>query len=104
MRRSADFSCAVRTGSRARSGAVVVHLAQRDGAAQPVVGFIVGRTVGGSVVRHRVTRRLRAVLAARLDQLPAGSATVVRALPAAADAGSAELAADIDRALSRVTR
>jgi ribonuclease P protein component len=43
-------------------------------------------------------------MTARLDRLPAGSAAVVRALPTAAGAGSAELAADVDRALSRVTR
>ena len=68
-----------------------------------LVGFIVGKSVGGSVVRHRTSRRLRAV-----DEphawiaCPSGSATVVRALPPAARASSAELAADIDAALARV--
>jgi ribonuclease P protein component len=70
--------------------------------AAPVVGLVVGKSVGGSVVRHRVSRRLRAQLSARLDRLPAGSGTVVRALPAAADATSAELAADLDGALQRL--
>lgn len=74
------------------------------GAPRPaLVGFVVGRSVGGSVVRHRVTRRLRAIAAARLSELPAGSATVVRALPEAASATSAQLAADVDAALQRLS-
>jgi ribonuclease P protein component len=104
MRRSADFSATVRTGRQARRGSVVVH---HDRSAAPprvpaLVGFIVGKSVGGSVVRHRTSRRLRAAMSAHLDQLPSGSATVVRALPPAALASSADLAADLDAALERV--
>jgi ribonuclease P protein component len=108
MRRSADFSTAVRSGSRVRRGAVVVHHLKAaagadDAPPRPaLVGFIVGRAVGGSVVRHRTTRRLRAVLAGHLDGLPAGSATVVRALPAAGASTSARLAEDVDGALGRL--
>jgi ribonuclease P protein component len=54
------------------------------------------------VTRHRVTRRLRAQLAARLNRIPAGTAIVVRALPDAAAASSAALGADLDRALPAV--
>jgi ribonuclease P protein component len=64
--------------------------------------MIVGRAVGGSVERHRVSRRLRAQLAQRLDRLPAGSGTVVRALPAARTATSAALGVDLDLALARL--
>lgn len=46
-------------------------------------GVVVGRNVGGAVVRSRVKRRLREVLRARLDALPDGSLTVIRALPGA---------------------
>jgi ribonuclease P protein component len=45
---------------------------------------------------------LRAVLAAHLTDLPAGSLTVVRALPAAATASYDELAADVAHGLGRV--
>jgi len=65
----------------------------------PRVGLIVGRSVGASVVRHRVSRRLRAQLARWLSELPAGCGVVVRALPGAATATSAQLAADLDDAL-----
>ncbi|MGH3848032.1 MAG: ribonuclease P protein component, partial [Pseudonocardiaceae bacterium] len=68
----------------------------------PLVGLVVGRSVGGSVVRHRVSRRLRAQLAQRVDALEAGSGLVVRALPDAALADSGTLGRDLDAALSRL--
>jgi ribonuclease P protein component len=104
MRRSADFAAAIRDGQRARRGAVVAHcrLAHRAATEPALVGFVVGRTVGNSVTRHRTVRRLRAVVGARLDRLPPGSATVVRALPPAATASSAELASDVDGVLDRL--
>jgi ribonuclease P protein component len=109
MRRSTDFSSAVRHGRRVRRGTVVVHLATRA-ATEPteagvapeaaLVGFVVGKTVGGSVVRHQVSRRLRAVVADRLAALPPDTATVVRALPSSAEASSTRLASDVDAALA----
>ena len=65
-------------------------------------GFVVGRSVGGSVVRHRTVRRLRPLVRDRLGLLPAGSLLVVRALPPAADADSATLGRDLDGALDRL--
>ena len=70
----------------------------------PRAGFVVSKAVGGSVVRHAVTRRLRHVVVPRLHRLPAGSRLVVRALPPAATATSAALAADLDVALERALR
>jgi ribonuclease P protein component len=66
------------------------------------VGFVVSKAVGNSVVRHRVSRRLRHQMAERLGQLPVGAAVVVRALPPAATASSAELGKDLDAALRRL--
>ncbi len=103
MRRPSEFALVLRSGARARRGALVVHHrcdAAADGA--PIVGLIVGRSVGGSVVRHRVSRRLRAQLAMRLATLAPGSATVVRALPEAAGRSSAALGGDLDAALRRL--
>ena len=101
--RREDFATAVRRGRRAACGSVVVHLA-RSGTvdAPPRVGFVVGRTVGGSVVRHRVQRRLRHLMRDRLASLPLGAFVVVRALPAAAGATSATLGGDLDAALRRL--
>ena len=102
MRRSRDFAAVVRDGRRARGGPLIVHqwTGLADGA--PLVGFVVAKSVGGSVQRHRVVRRLRAQVAQRLIALPAGSGTVVRALPGAATAASAELGAGLDHAFARL--
>jgi ribonuclease P protein component len=103
MRRSDDFTSVVRAGARTRRGCLVVHVSRDlDAGAPPQVGLIVGKTVGGSVVRHRVARRLRGQLATRLSGLPAGSGVVVRALPEAASATSARLGSDLDAALDRL--
>ena len=65
-------------------------------------GFVVGKAVGNSVVRHRVTRRLRAAVRDELDRLPATADLVVRARPEAATANSADLRSDLRRGLDRL--
>lgn len=72
--------------------------------ASPRAGFVVSKAVGNAVVRHRVSRRLRHLVAERLDTLPPGAALVVRALPPARDASSGELGADLDSALRAARR
>lgn len=62
------------------------------------------KAVGNSVVRHRVSRRLRHLVRDRLDLLPPGTSLVVRALAPAADADSASLGRDLDAALHKVLR
>jgi len=69
-----------------------------------LVGFVVSRAVGPAVVRNRVKRRLRALVADRVGQLPAGLLLVVRANPAASTASGTALAADVDAALPRLLR
>lgn len=110
LRRSADFSSTVRAGRRAGRRTLVAYLnvdpsgdGAGEGAASPVrVGFVVSKAVGGSVVRNRVARRLRHQMSTRLAGLPSESQLVIRALPPAATASSAELSRDLDRALERL--
>ena len=117
LHRSADFTAVVRGGRRASRPTLTVHLlvpaadvAAADVAAEPDpvqparAGLVVGKGVGGSVVRSRVSRRLRHLLRDRLGGLPAGSRLVVRASPAAATAASAALGADLDAALARAAQ
>ncbi|MFN2519013.1 MAG: ribonuclease P protein component [Jatrophihabitantaceae bacterium] len=104
LRRSTEFAAVVRSGVCARRGHLVLHRQAGFSRGLPAVGLVVGKSVGGSVVRHRVSRRLRAQLAWRLNALPPGSGIVVRALPSAARATSAELGADLDAALSGLAR
>lgn len=102
VRRSEDFRLVLRRGTKSGRRRLVVHA--MTGLAEPGVraGFVVSKAVGNSVVRHRVTRRLRHLVAQRMGTMPAGSALVVRALPPAASATSAELAGDLDSALRKL--
>jgi ribonuclease P protein component len=108
LRRREDFSLAVRRGRRAGRPTLVAHyLVDPDPDPGPpdapaLAGFVVGRAVGNSVVRHRVVRRLRHLVRDRLALLPAGSRLVIRALPPAAAADSAALGRDLDGALGRL--
>lgn len=84
MRRGSEFTLTTRQGTKASRGRVVayVHGAGSDPAR---VGLIVGKSVGNSVVRHRVARRLRAAVAPVVSTLPAGCLVVLRALPGAGE-------------------
>lgn len=67
------------------------------------VGFVVSKTVGNAVVRNRVKRRLRHLVAAALTSapdVPAGTAIVIRALPGAASRPDL-LVGDFERAWRR---
>ncbi|MCA1824067.1 MAG: ribonuclease P protein component [Mycobacteriales bacterium] len=103
LRHGRDFRAVLRRGRRiTRDPLVVVVLTDFVAAGGPRAGLVVSRKVGPAVVRNQVRRRLRAVLAARLPVLPAGSAVVVRALPAAAAATSAELGDRLDAAFQQL--
>ncbi len=107
LRRSTDFGVAVRHGRRASRPLLTVHLlgpGPTSGDQPARAGLIVGKVVGGSVVRSRTSRRLRHLLRDRVDALPAGTLLVVRAAPAAGAATSAALEVDLDRALGAARR
>jgi ribonuclease P protein component len=107
LRRRPEFTAVVRSGRRVGRPTMVLHyLSQRPPVpggdpGTPRAGFVVGRTVGNSVVRHRVTRRLRAVVRDQLDRLPATADLVVRARPEAATATSRQLDRDLRTGLDR---
>jgi ribonuclease P protein component len=102
----AAFARAIRHGRRAGSRTLVLHLtvpppdAGEPDAAQ--VGFVVSKAVGSAVTRNLVKRRLRHLARERLATLPGRAVPVERALPTAAEASYADLAADFDSGLRRV--
>jgi len=105
MRRTTEFSAAVREGSRAGRPLLVGHLLiRRDADEPPRIGFIVSRAVGKAVVRNRVRRRLRHLVAGYLHSLPRGSLLVLRANPPAATASQADLAAELGLVVRAVLR
>jgi len=81
-------------------GAEAVHATVGPAGAR--AGFVVGKAVGNSVVRHRVTRRLRAVVRQELHRLPPTADLVVRARPEAATASSDILHRDLTAGLDRL--
>ena len=85
---------------------MVVHLVdpgeRQDAGTGPRVGLVVSKAVGNAVTRNRVQRRLRHLAREQLSALPRSGTLVIRALPDAAQASSAELRADLDRCLQRV--
>ena len=108
MRRRSDFAVAVKSGRRAAGRYLVLHGCEplpgspTDQAC--LVGFVVPRSVGNAVIRNRVQRRLRHQLIPLAPLLPTGSRVVVRVLPAAAGATSAQLDEELTSLLTRLER
>lgn len=105
LRRRVVIQSTVRRGSYSRGRCLAVHyLSSGDAAAPPRVAFAVGKPVGNAVVRNRVARRMRHLMAARIGQLPPGGYLVVRALRPAATATSESLSHDLDRTVPAAVR
>ena len=106
LHRPADFTEVVRRGRRSSRPLLTVHaLRAGEDATDPArAGLVVSKAVGGSVVRHAVSRRLRHLLRERVAALPGGARIVVRAAPLSAAASSAALGDDLDAALSSALR
>jgi ribonuclease P protein component len=90
LRTSKDFALTTKTGVRATSLSLVVYLKTNStnslnetnagNSSAPLVGLIVNKSVGGSVVRHRVSRQLRHLASTYISNIPAGSRLVIRVL------------------------
>lgn len=102
MTRSAEFRATVQDGVRAAQRDLVVHARREpcdpDG---PRIGLVVSKAVGGSVDRHRVSRRLRHVVGDMIGELAAEDRIVIRALPGSRDVASARLRGELERGIRR---
>ena len=93
MTRSTEFGATVNQGMRVVQPDIVVHARRCNGSDRrgPKVGLVVAKSVGSSVQRHRVARRLRHVARSIVADLDPADRVVIRALPSSRYAISARL-------------
>ena len=84
---SSDFARATKSGIRVTSEHFVGYLyispvtnTSKTNTATAKCGLIINKTVGGSVKRHRLARKVRHAVAPLIATLPTGSLLVIRAL------------------------
>lgn len=82
LRRRRDFARAYREGAAYRNQLLVLRVLPGDDVSR--FGFVVGKVVGGAVVRNRIKRRLRAI--ADAERQTSGFDVVIGARKPAADA------------------
>ena len=100
LRTSSDFKRGLR-GRRVVSHSFVLHAVQTDHpSSSGQVGFIVSKSVGNSVVRHRIARQLRAIISTRMERITPQDRFVIRALPAITELPFSQLEREIDSALA----
>jgi ribonuclease P protein component len=98
LRRRNDFAAVYREG-RTQSNQLLVLRVLPTAGETTRIGFVVGKAVGGAVVRNRVRRRLRE--AVRALPLKPGYDAVIGARKAAAEATFTALQRSLDALASR---
>ena len=83
---SNDFSRATKSGLRVSTQNFIGYLYLNNNDNQTRAGIIISKSVGGSVVRHLVSRKVRHILTKEINNLPANSLLVIRALNGAVNA------------------
>ena len=79
---SSDFARATKSGIRVTTEHFVgyLYISPVTNNASAKCGLIINKTVGGSVKRHRLARKVRHAVSPHIAELPLGSLFVVRAL------------------------
>jgi ribonuclease P protein component len=104
---SADFARATKSGTRVTSENFVgyLYISPVTNQEHPKCGLIINKTVGGSVARHTLARKVRHAIAPQLTKLPAGSLLVIRALAKNnIDSVGLEIEKLVDKLLERAAR
>ena len=96
---SADFAKATKSGLRSTTNHLVGYLHLSNSGENARCGLIINKSVGNSVVRHSVARKIRHIIAESLPLLPKGSLLVIRALPAS---NTAELKTELTELISKL--
>ena len=79
--RAEDFRATMRRGKRVTTDHAIVYCTQRAGTEPARFGFVVAKTVGNSVTRNLMRRRLRSIGRELVTAGYAGADVVVRPLP-----------------------
>jgi len=79
---SADFARATKSGTRVTTENFVgyLYISPVTNNDLPKCGLIINKSVGGSVARHALARKVRHAVSPELSKLPKGSLLVIRAL------------------------
>ena len=100
LRSSKDFARTTKTGHRVTTPSLVLYLlTHKDFANDPQFGLIINKSIGGSVVRHRIARHLRHALRERINSFPNPTQIVVRVIREAKS-----YTEDLDQALARAAK
>jgi ribonuclease P protein component len=103
IRDRATFEALRRDGQRSRRGPITVTFVVTGEESEPRVAYAVGKRVGGAVVRNRLRRRMRSVVAEASGSLAPG-AYLVAAGPEAADLPYENLKAQVATAMTSASR
>ena len=101
-----DFARTTKSGLRVTTqhfvGYLYINPASTDSAR---AGLIIGKSVGNSVRRHRVSRQLRHAIAEHINNFPAGSLIVIRGLKQSTEINvQAEVAEISSRLISKAAK
>ena len=104
---SSDFARATKSGIRVTTQHFVgyLYLSPVTNNSSAKCGLIISKSVGGSVKRHRIARKIRHAVAPTIPTLPTGSLLVIRALGQVGDSNVAsEIAELIAKLISRAKK
>jgi ribonuclease P protein component len=101
MTTSADFARATKSGARVTTENFVgyLYISLVTNHDLPKCGLIINKSVGGSVARHALARKVRHSVSPNLAKLPAGSLLVIRAL---AKNNVSEVAVEIEKLTNKL--
>ena len=101
---SSDFARATKSGIRVTTEHFVgyLYISPVTNNASSKCGLIINKTVGGSVKRHRLARKVRHAVSPHIVELPLGTLFVVRALKQSDDKNvTAEISTLIQKLIER---
>ena len=99
---SGDFARVTKSGNRYTSANFVGYIYINPGSYHPArAGLIISKSVGGSVARHGLARKIRHCIQNLYTELPAGSLLVIRGLN---NSATADCKTEISEVVQRLVK